>query len=111
MPETARRLAGAILLLAILAAALACLAEPPTQAPSPPQQTAGALNATYAAGTQTAHPSPTPTLTPSAAPSPTSTPMPSLTPSLTLTSSIVEVTATRTIIEVTPGRGIAAENR
>lgn len=95
---------SAALLSALLLIALACSVEPPVYTPSAPQSTAGALNATYQAGTATAEgiwtdtptgspsspaitstPGGTSTLTPSPRPSSTAT------PSASPTSSIVEL--------------------
>jgi hypothetical protein len=78
-----------IALVLLTAAALACDVNPPAWTPSPPQLTAGALNATYEArASQTAQASGTQQASPDAHASLTQTPA----ATLTLTSSIVEVT-------------------
>lgn len=77
----------------LIAAVLACEVA---YEPSPPQLTAGALNATYEAGTQTAQ---APTATATITPTPTAT----ATPTATMTSSIEEwerPTGTQWIIEL-----------
>jgi len=91
---------SALLLSALLLAVIACEVTPPTYTPSPPQMTAGALNATYRAEATlwtemptgspslpaiTSTPGGTSTLTPSPRPSVTAT------PSASPTSSIVEL--------------------
>jgi len=81
-----------------LATLLACDWTPPPYTPSAPQQTAGAYNATYAAGTMTALAGPS--LTPTPPDTPTD-PAPSRTP----TSSICELPTLGPgtfILEVTP---------
>ena len=82
-----------VLFMLPLLAVLACAVIDPLTwgTPSPPQQTAAALNETYVArASETAQASQT------------STSGPTSTPTVTFTSSIIESTATRTIIEVTP---------
>lgn len=115
-----RRVIGAA--LALLLAALACEVKPPDYTPSPPQMTAGALNATYEArATQTAEAkwTDTPTGSPSlpattSTPGATSTSTPSprppatQTPTKKPTSSIVELPTLGTgtyVYEVTPETG------
>jgi hypothetical protein len=79
-----------IFIIALLVATLACDSNPPAYTPSAPQATAGALNATYAAGTATA-PSVTPSVTVTPEPTVTVTPSVTATPSATMKSSIIEL--------------------
>lgn len=98
----ARIIAGAVIVAFF---AVSCALNIPEYTPSPPQLTAGALNATYEAETaSTAIAAMTATQEAIGTPTATTEPQ-TATPTQSPTSSIEEVTATRTIIEVSPLAG------